>query len=187
MTARATRQGLWFASALFVLSGATGLAYEVIWFKRFAHVWGSSSLAMASVVASFLAGLGLGARLAGRLADRSKRPLFAYALCEAGVALCALLIPFVIPWLVSAAAGLYPMLENRPLLHTLVRVLITFAVLGPPCVLMGATLPLLVRHFAISGLALGRATAWLYAFNALGAAAGGWIAGIHLLPALGLE
>jgi spermidine synthase len=56
----------------------TGLAYQVIWFKRFAHAWGSSGLAMGSVVASFLFGLGAGAWLLGRVADRVGRPLFWY-------------------------------------------------------------------------------------------------------------
>ena len=55
------------ASLLFLLSGATGLAYEVIWFKRFSHVWGTSTLASAAVVASFLSGLGLGALRLGRI------------------------------------------------------------------------------------------------------------------------
>ena len=35
----------WLASVVFFISGATGLGYQVVWFKRFTHVWGSSSLA----------------------------------------------------------------------------------------------------------------------------------------------
>ena len=51
----------WLASLLFFISGGTGLAYQVVWFKRFSHVWGSTSLAFAAVGGSFLFGLGLGA------------------------------------------------------------------------------------------------------------------------------
>ena len=61
----------WLASLLFFVSGGTGLAYQVVWFKRFSHVWGSSSLAFAAVGGSFLFGLGLGAYLLGRVADRA--------------------------------------------------------------------------------------------------------------------
>src|SRR5690349_7350698 len=93
------------ATAFFVLSGACGLVYEVLWFKRFAHVWGPSSLAMASVVASFLAGLGLGAWLLGRRADRMERPLLAYAVCELGIAFWAVCVPFVTPWCARIAAA----------------------------------------------------------------------------------
>ena len=31
----------WLASFLFFVSGGTGLAYQVVWFKRFSHVWAS--------------------------------------------------------------------------------------------------------------------------------------------------
>ena len=179
--------GFLLASLLFVLSGATALAYELIWFKRFAHLWGSSSYALASVVAAFLFGLGAGAAIAGPIADRLRRPLLAYAACEAAIGVLALLVPLELAWLFARAAALHAALPGGPLVHALARFALTLAVLGPPCALMGATLPLLVRQFAGGGMALGASTAWLYAFNTLGAAAGAWIAGFHLLPALGLS
>ena len=55
----------WWISALFFCSGATSLGYEVIWFKRFANVWGSSALAMAVVVASVL--MMVGSRLFAKI------------------------------------------------------------------------------------------------------------------------
>src|SRR5688572_24155315 len=175
------------ATLFFVLSGACGLVYEVLWFKRFAHVWGSSSLAMASVVASFLAGLGLGAWLLGARADRMRRPLLGYALCEFGIALWAVCIPLVTPLAARVAAAATPLLEGQPLALSAVRVATTFLAIAPACILMGATLPLLVRWLASGGRGVGRATAWLYAFNAAGASIGAWIAGFHLLPAIGLD
>ena len=114
------------ATLYFVISGACALVYEVLWFKRFAHVWGSSSLAMASVVASFLAGLGLGAWLIGARADRMKRPLLGYALCEFGIALWAVCVPYVTPWCARVAAAASPLFEHSPLALTAVRVLTTF-------------------------------------------------------------
>ncbi len=175
------------ATLYFVASGACALVYEVLWFKRFAHVWGSSSLAMASVVASFLAGLGLGAWLIGARADRMSRPLFAYGLCEFGIALWAVCVPLVSPWCARIAALATPALEDHPLALTSVRVATTFLAIAPACLLMGATLPMLVRWLAVQGSSVGRASAWLYAFNAGGAALGAWVAGFHLLPAIGLD
>src|SRR5262245_48775802 len=158
------------ATAFFVLSGACALVYEVLWFKRFAHVWGSSSLAMASVVASFLAGLGLGARWLGARADRSGRPLVFYAVCEFGIALSALCVPWIAKACAGLASGATASLEQSPVLLTLVRAATTFLALAPACLLMGATLPLLVRWLAAHGRGIGRAAAWMYAFNAAGAA-----------------
>lgn len=171
----------------FVVSGACALVYEVLWFKQFSHVWGSSSLAMAAVVASFLAGLGLGAWLIGARADRMARPLFAYGLCELGIALWAVCVPFVTPWCAKLAAAATPALQGSPLTLTAVRVLTTFFAIAPACLLMGATLPILVRWLATHGRGVGRASAWLYASNAMGAAAGAWAAGFLLMPALGLD
>jgi len=179
-------RGLWPATALFFLSGATGLAYEVIWFRRFAHIWGASTLAMAAVVSSFLLGLGVGAHFLGRIADRTPTPLKGYAWCEAAIGLLALLIPYECSLLSAATGALYPALHQLPLLYTLVRFLLTFLVIGPPCILMGGTFPLLVRQYAGAG-ELGPTAGWLYAVNTCGAAVGCYLAGFHLLPWLGLS
>ncbi len=185
-SARRPAFALGLVSVLFVLSGATGLAYEVIWFKRFAQVWGASSPSIAAVVACFLFGLGLGARLFGGLADRVRRPLVIYAVCELGIAVLAVAAHFEIGWLFPISAWAYSTFSDSPLLFAIVRFAVTFLVIGPPTILMGATLPVIVRQFTAAGSSLGSATSWLYFANSLGAAAGAWMAGFHLLPALGL-
>lgn len=179
-------RGLWAATLLFFASGATGLVYEVLWFRRFSHIWGASTLAMAAVVSSFLLGLGLGAHFLGRKADAMASPLRGYAWCEVAIGLLALLIPFECSLLTHIAAALYPALHELPLLYSGVRFLLTFLVIGPPCFLMGGTFPLLVRQFAGAG-ALGPVAGWLYAVNTGGAALGCYLAGFHLLPWLGLS
>src|SRR5258705_4096362 len=107
-------RGLWRATALFCLSGATGLAYEVIWFRRFAHIWGASTLAMAAVVSSFLLGLRIGAHFLSRTADRLPIPLKGYAWCEAGVGLLALIIPSECNLLSSPPSAVWSPLHGPP-------------------------------------------------------------------------
>ena len=177
---------LFLASGLFVASGATGLAYEVIWFKRFTHVWGSSSTAIAAVVASFLFGLGVGAYLLGKVADRVATPLKWYGICELGIGLFALVAQLEIDVLARATAAIESVLPPLPGLAFGLRFLITLLIIGPPCILMGGTLPLLVRQFTPARSALSAATGWLYAVNTLGAGAGSYLTGFHLLPVLGL-
>ncbi len=174
------------ASALFFLSGGTGLAYQVAWSKRFSHVWGSSTLAMAAVIASFLLGLGLGAHLLGKFADRTRSGLFWYGVSEVAIGILAVIIPFEIQALRVVSAWIYPLLEQHPILHTLVRFLFTLIVIGPACLLMGGTLPLLIRHFTPPEGGASASAGWLYALNTLGAAAGAYAAGFHLLPSWGL-
>lgn len=175
-----------FASALFVFSGLTGLAYEIIWFKRFSVVWGNSALAQAAVVASFLLGIGLGARWLGSLADRVRNPLRWYGLAEAAIGILGLLIPLEIARLLQFAPALDSRLADQPLALSLVRCGLTFLVIGPPCILMGGTLPLLIRQFAKPAIHVSNSTGWFYAINTLGAAAGCSLTGFVVLPRIGL-
>lgn len=184
-TAISTRV-FWSSSLLFFLSGSTGLAYQLVWFKRFSHVWGSTSLAFAAVGASFLFGLGVGAYLLGRFADRAPVPLRWYGFCELAIGAFALLIPFEIAALAERSVALQAAVPTQPLLRYLVQFCITVLVIGPPCVLMGGTLPLLVRQLTARAGLVDDATGWLYAINTFGAAAGCYLTGFHLLPALGL-
>ncbi|HEY1603099.1 MAG TPA: fused MFS/spermidine synthase [Pirellulales bacterium] len=183
---RTSRNIFWLASLMFCLSGGTGLAYQVIWFKRFAHVWGSSSLAFAAVGGSFLFGLGVGAYLLGRYADRVLRPLRWYGCCELAIGALAIVIPLQIQFLVEQSAGFYWRLPGDPLLRFLLQFVVTLLVVGPPCVLMGGTLPLLIRELTARDGRLDQATGWLYAINTFGAAAGCFLTGFWLLPQHGL-
>ena len=73
------------------------------------------------------------------------------------------------------------------LLTTLVRFGSSFVVLAPACVLMGMTLPLLVRGVAHTQQYSSRRIGALYCWNTLGAALGCWTAGYCLLDTLGMR
>src|SRR5213079_2287604 len=65
-------------SALFFLSGATGLVYELLWVRLLYQAFGSTIQSVTTVVAAYMGGLGLGAWLLGRRADRHPRPAALY-------------------------------------------------------------------------------------------------------------
>ena len=71
--------------ACFFLSGASGLILEMLWTRLLTLVFGSTTLAVSTVLATFMGGLGLGSYLAGRFADRMKNPVRAYAIAEAAI------------------------------------------------------------------------------------------------------
>src|SRR6185437_12523914 len=81
--------------ACFFLSGASGLILEMLWTRMLTLVFGSTTLAVSTVLTAFMGGLGLGSYLAGKYADRLKDPVRAYALAEAGIGVYALLVPLV--------------------------------------------------------------------------------------------
>ena len=68
-----------WAALCFFASGAAGLVYEAVWSKQLSYLLGSSLHAVATVVAAFLGGLALGARLLGVPLARRPAPLRAYA------------------------------------------------------------------------------------------------------------
>src|SRR5512146_3454638 len=76
----------------FLCSGAAGLLYEVVWSKQLAYLLGSSLHAAAAVVAAFLGGLALGARLLGVPLSRRGNGARTYALLELGAGLLGLAI-----------------------------------------------------------------------------------------------
>src|SRR5262245_10387855 len=168
----------------FLCSGAAGLMYEVVWGKQLSFLLGSSLQSVATVVAAFLGGLALGARILGvRLAARP-RLTRSYALLEAGVAILGVLVLPLLRGLDGPLGQLYRAFGGESPGFAVARVALLIVVLVPPAALMGATLPVLVARCerGVPGAGL----AQLYAINTLGAVAGSVLAGYWLMPASGL-
>src|SRR5512132_1123966 len=131
---------------LFIVSGAAGLIYEVIWLRSLTLIFGKTVHAASAVLAAFMAGLATGSAAGGRLADRrAANPLRLYAMLEAGIGVWAL----VLPWVQKGAGALYVAL-NGPFEHlsaalSVGRFLTAAVLLLPATFLMGATLPALSR------------------------------------------
>jgi spermidine synthase len=171
---------------LFFLSGASALIYQVLWMRLLALVFGVTVHAASTVLAAFMAGLAFGSAAAGRLADRVRRPLRAFALAEALVAVAALATPLLLDAVEGFYVRLYPTLGGIPGFVTVTRFVLSFAVLIVPTTVMGATLPLVVKSALGRGSILGRQISLLYAFNTGGAIAGSLAAGLWLVPQLGI-
>ncbi|MFL5350256.1 MAG: methyltransferase [Hyalangium sp.] len=172
-------------SSFLFLSGATALVYELVWSKYLANVLGNSGQAHAVVLATFMGGLALGAYVFGRTADRVKSPLAMYGLLELGVGLYALLFPSVLH--VLSAAYLAVAVKVPDGVRVGPKLALAALSLVVPTMLMGGTLPALVRHFSATLAHVRRELARLYAINSLGAALGVFLAGVSLVPALGLS
>src|SRR5436190_15857952 len=170
----------------FVLSGMTGLIYEVLWARMLGLVFGATTLAISTVLASFMGGLALGSALAGRFAARLKRPLRAYGLIEIAIAVYALLVPWLFRWVDHVYALVWQHLHPNLYLFSLWRFVLSGATLLVPTTLMGMTLPVLaavlVRTKAFKSTSVTR----LYTYNLSGAILGAIFAGFFLLPTLGL-
>jgi len=171
----------------FVLSGATGLIYEVLWVRMLGLVFGATTVAISAVLAAFMGGLALGSALGGRVTPRLRRPLRAYAVIELAIGLYALVVPILFRVIDQIYAGVWQKLQPGFYGFALSRFLLASLVLLVPTALMGATLPILVAALRGFGDAKSNSVARLYGFNLAGAIAGAVMAGFILLPALGVS
>ncbi len=186
-TLRERRQISGAILACFVVSGAVGLIYEVLWIRMLGLVFGHTVFAITTVLASFMGGLGLGSYCFGRIADRQRRLLTFYGLLEIGIGGYCLVLPILLGW--AAALSLWVSRTWSPsyAAFSALQFLLIAALLVPPTTLMGATLPVLTRFFVQEDRNIGRQVGMLYAVNTLGAVLGALLAGYWLVPTLGIQ
>ncbi|HKS26076.1 MAG TPA: fused MFS/spermidine synthase [Thermoanaerobaculia bacterium] len=171
--------------SVFFASGISALLYQIVWLKYLGLIFGNTVYAAATLIAVFLAGLGIGAFVFSR-AFRARPSLLVYAATEALIGLAGAFSPNAFELLNRAYVAAYPSVHQSALSMTLVRGALAAAFLLPPTILMGGTLPLLVRWFTGDEEGSGTAVSALYAVNTLGATAGVALAGFVLIPRVGL-
>ena len=170
---------------VFALSGAAGLIYQVVWSRELVLIFGSTSQAVSTIVAAFMAGLGLGGLAGGAWARRTQHPLRAYGLVEASVGVFALLVPLAFGQIAEVYRAGFSSLSPGQL--ALERFALAFVVVSPVTFLMGTTLPLLTRFFVRSMEHAGPMLGRLYAVNTLGATLGTLVSGFLLIEFIGLS
>ncbi len=172
-------------SALFTISGAAALIYQVLWTRELGLLFGSTAQAAALTIAIFFTGIAIGAWLCARWAGAMQRPLRLFGLVEIGVAATALGHFFV----ADAYVALYPTLiaavDGMVVLETVLKAVVAATILLPSAILMGATLPLMGQHLISAPEQLGRMGSALYALNTIGGAVGALAAGFFLPVWLG--
>ena len=164
----------WFF-AFFFVSGFCSILYELVWLRLSMAEFGVTSALVSIVLSMFMAGLGLGSWMSGRLLQKYcklDRPsvLWFYALAELLIGISALLVPHqlllgrrLLQHLdLSSSLGYY-LASGAWLAFTLV----------PWCAFMGATIPIgmqaIRQYFSRESP---RAFSYLYLANVLGAVAG---------------
>src|SRR5688572_16264219 len=159
-----------------------------MWTRSFGLVFGSSTRAAAVVLAAFFLGMAIGNWAGGRFAEGTRAAaLRRYAWLElaiAGAALAAL------AWLAlyhGVYPGLYQATFESPGALSALQLALAVLALGPPCVAMGATLPLMSRAVVASEAHVGRRLGSVYALNTFGGVAGVLLSGFWLPVAIGVR
>jgi len=183
---RAPRWLLPLLAVLFFGSGACALVYQVMWLRLLSLVFGVTIYAASTVLAGFMAGLGVGSFVAGRVAGRFKRPLAAFGVAEVLVGVTAFATPAVLDGLTGLWISLHADLPSSIAAVTVIRFIIAFLVLIVPTSMMGATLPLIVKSAVAREDRIGGRIGLLYAINTTGAIIGALVAGFYFISELGV-
>jgi len=171
--------------ALFLVSGAAALAYQVLWVRELGLIVGSTAQAAAIAIAIFFTGIAWGGWFWGARSSRTERPLAGFGALEVGVAVTALGHLFLLDLVAALPTTLHPLSGASPVVDLAAKVAVAVVILLPPAFLMGGTLPMMAEHVLRAGGRLGQRATLLYAVNTGGAAIGAIGAGFLLPPLLG--
>ena len=152
------------------LSGAAGLAHQLVWVRRMVDVLGAQDGTFTRVIGAFFLGLSGGAWFAAR--TRTPRPWRGVAIAEACVALLAAVMMFAGPRALA--------LQNNTTLVTVLPWMLPLVLVAPPAFAMGTVLPWMIRATsAKSGVSL-------YAANTVAGIGGLLLVTFWALPNFGL-
>ncbi len=171
----------------FFLSGLSALIFEVTWVRELGLTLGNTAQATSTVLAVFMGGLALGAFFGGRFAEKTQhKALAVYGLLELCAGVVGLLVSMALQECSSFYLWLYHSLSLGAETMAAARLIVSVCILTVPTILMGATLPVLVKYLEEYKLS-SRMFSLLYGMNTLGASAGGLLACFLGFPFIGLQ
>ncbi|MES2306773.1 MAG: fused MFS/spermidine synthase [Gemmatimonadota bacterium] len=171
------------------VTAIASFCYEIDWIRMLSLLLGSATHSFELMLSAFILGLALGAFWIRRNADRFPEPVRALALIQVVMGLLALatlplytgafhVVELVMAATTRSASGYW--------IFTVVRYAICLVVMLPATICAGMTLPLITRLLLArqqGEAAIGR----VYAVNTIGSILGAALAGLLLLPWLGLK
>jgi spermidine synthase len=184
------RPRLW--RLLLAVSFGTALSsfiYEIGWIRMLALVLGSATHSFELMLSAFILGLALGAFWVRRRADEGARSLRLLAIVQLAMGSLAIAtLPVYLQsfrWMVVLIAAFAKTPEGYAL-FSVSRYGICLAVMLPATFCAGMTLPLITRVLVGAGVGE-RAIGQVYGMNTFGSIVGAALAGLVLLPVLGLK
>ena len=170
-------------------TAVASFAYEIAWIRMLSLVLGSATHSFELMLSAFILGLALGALWVSSRADRWRDPMRALGLVQCAMgALSVATLPLYMQsftW-IAKFIDLFAKTSAGYAGFTIARYGICLAVMLPATFCAGMTLPLITRilyHDGANEAAIGE----VYAANTAGSIVGVQLAGLALLPVLGLK
>ena len=171
-----TERRVWWLIPAFFTSGFAALLYQVVWQRVLFAGFGINVEAVTIVVSAFLAGLGIGSLIGGRLSTRDSRTLLRlFAAIETSIGIYGLASVRLFRGLAEFAPGMSKVASGG----------LTFMLVLIPTIMMGFTLPLLVSYSVRRSGNVGSSVGQLYFINTAGSALASLAAAAFMMGALG--
>ena len=168
----------------------TLLAYEIAWIRLLALVLGSSTYSFSLMLAAFIAGITLGSYLISRriLPRVDSYLLFGIAGLGIGMSIIVTLALYErLPYVFLCLSGILNRTPETFFLYETGKFLFCFLLMMLPTTFLGMTLPLATRIVTQSVTQMGRNVGLVFSLNTLGNVLGAVLAGLWLLPLLGMK
>lgn len=178
------------AIIFYAIAGGIALGYEVVWSQSLVQFMSTRSFAFSVMLATYLAGLALGAAIFARYVDRVQNLWGIFGLLIASAGVVALLeVTFLGPWLPTlqsmADRAALTLFDSR-----LVGMCARFAVAAlcivfVPTILLGVAFPAALK-LIVDSRHVGRDIGKVIALNTFGGVIGTLVTGFVLVPYFGL-
>ncbi len=178
------------AVLFYAIAGSLALGYEVVWSQSVVQFMSTRSFAFSVMLATYLAGLALGAALFARRADRVRDPWGMFGLLIAAAGLVAVLeVALLGRWLPALQTigehAAFSLTASRSFAMCARFSIAAMYIVLVPTMLLGAAFPAAMKLIVDSGH-VGRDVGRVIALNTLGGIAGTVVTGFLLVPRFGL-
>lgn len=165
----------------------TALIYEIVWIRPLSMVFGTTVYAVSTIIASFIFGLAIGSWIAGKYSDRINNPLKFFAFIQIGIGFYGILLLPIFASLPPLYLEIYKATLPNQSFFFFTQTLLSFSIITIPAILMGTTLPLMMKAYSKKFTGIGYDVGKLDASNSIGAVFGTLAAGFALIPLLGIQ
>ena len=159
-----------------ITAGISAVASQIIFMREFLVVFYGNEISIGIILASWLVWGALGSAVLGRISDRITNEITVFSVLQV-----ALAIIFPLTLVLIRISKLSMGMVTGEIIGYLPMMMVTFAVLAVPCVLMGYMFSLACRMYDKSIDVPGETVARVYIFEALGSFAGGLIVSCFLI------
>lgn len=169
------------------LSGFSDLIYELVWSRNLSLIFGSSVYAVSTILACFMVGLALGSWFIGKWTDKNTSIIKIFFYLQLAIGVFGLFSPLLFSGISNLNIFIFQSFEVAQSLKPFIRIGLSFIFLAIPTIIMGGTLPVLIKSYSGQLNRLGKDAAGIYAANTIGGAAGAFITGFFLIKTLGIQ